>query len=59
MFKDLLQYFLYVSFRMVTSLVYYGVSFASSDLSGNFHRDYILSSLVEFPAAVLAVLAST
>ena len=58
MFKDRLQYFVCICFRMVTSLVSYGVSFGSSDLSGNFRRDYILSSLVEFPAAVLAILAS-
>lgn len=43
---------------MVLGLVYYGISLAASDLTGNMHRDYILSSLVEFPAAVLAIASS-
>ena len=44
--------------RLVNGLVYYGVTLASKNLSDNFHRNFILSSLVEFPAAVVAVLAS-
>lgn len=44
---------------LVNGLVYYGVSLAAKDFTGNFHRDYILSSLVEFPAAVIAILCST
>ncbi|XP_066936713.1 solute carrier family 22 member 15-like [Clytia hemisphaerica] len=43
---------------LVNGLVYYGVSLSAKDFTGNFHRDFILSSLVEFPAAVIAVLAS-
>ena len=51
---DLIQRFS----RLVNGLVYYGVSLAAKDFTGNFHRDFILSSLVEFPAAVIAVIAS-
>eukprot|EP00794_Sanderia_malayensis_P010680 gene10680-11814_t len=40
---------------VVNGLVYYGVSFAAADLSGNMYRDYILLSLVELPAIILAI----
>ena len=35
--------------------MYYGVALAADDLGGNMYRDYILASLVEFPAAVGAI----
>ncbi len=36
-------------------MVYYGLSLASGDLSGNMYRDFALTSLVELPATILAV----
>lgn len=36
-------------------LVYYGVALAADDLGGALYRDYILASLVEFPAVILAI----
>ena len=44
-----------LSYRMVNGLVYYGVALAADDLGGNMYRDYILASLVEFPAVVAAI----
>lgn len=43
---------------LVIGLVYYGISLAANDLTGSMYRDYILSSLVEFPAAILAIVFS-
>jgi len=43
---------------MVNGLVYYGITLASGDLSGEKYRDYILGSLVEFPAAVIGIFAA-
>ena len=40
---------------MVSGMVYYGISLAASDLGGSLYRDYILVSIVEFPAALLAI----
>ena len=40
---------------MVNGLVYYGVALAADDLGGQIYRDYILTSLVEFPAVILAI----
>jgi len=39
----------------VMGLVYYGVALAADDLGGEIYRDYILASLVEFPAVLLAI----
>ena len=36
-------------------LVYYGVALAADDLGGEIYRDYILASLLEFPASFLAI----
>ena len=36
-------------------LVYYGVALAANDLGGETYRDYILTSLIEFPAVLLAI----
>ena len=36
-------------------LVYYGVALAADDLGGEIYRDYIVASLVEFPAVLLAI----
>ena len=36
-------------------LVYYGLALAADDLGGEIYRDYILASLVEFPAVLLAI----
>jgi len=38
-----------------TAAVYYGVSFAVSDISGEMYRDFILASLVEIPALLLSI----
>ena len=35
---------------MVTAMVYYGISFAADDLGGDLYRNYILMTMVEFPA---------
>ncbi|XP_065060634.1 organic cation transporter-like protein [Rhopilema esculentum] len=40
---------------MVCGLVFFGVSFGAGDLSGHIHRDYIITSLFDIPAAVLAI----
>ncbi|XP_065062349.1 organic cation transporter-like protein isoform X1 [Rhopilema esculentum] len=40
---------------MVCSLVFFGVSFGAGDLSGHILRDYIITSLFDIPAAVLAI----
>ena len=40
---------------MITSMVYYGVSLAADDLGGSLYTNFILISLVEFPAGVVAV----
>eukprot|EP00794_Sanderia_malayensis_P006992 gene6992-7777_t len=40
---------------MVAGLTYYGISLASSDLSGNMYRDFALTSLVEIPSTLLGV----
>ncbi len=36
-------------------MVYYGVALAADDLGGKMYREYILSSLVDFPAVILAI----
>ena len=41
--------------RIVMGLVYFGVALAADDLGGAIYRDYILASLVEFPAVLLAI----
>ena len=41
--------------RFVSAAVYYGVSWAVSDLSGEMYRDYILAMLVEIPALISSV----
>eukprot|EP00794_Sanderia_malayensis_P018702 gene18702-20590_t len=40
---------------MVNGLVYYGVALAADDLGGDMYRNYIVASLVEFPAVILAI----
>jgi len=40
---------------IVNGLVFYGVSFAADDLGGSMYRDYILVSVVDFPAAFFAI----
>ena len=42
-------------YRIVSGLVFYGVTFAANDLGGTIYRDYILVSVVDFPAAVIAI----
>ena len=42
-------------YRFTVGLVYYGVSLAAGDLTGNPYRDFILLSTVEFPAAAAAI----
>ena len=39
----------------VMGMVYYGLSLAADDLPGNLYINYVLFSLVEFPAVVLAI----
>jgi len=41
----------------VSASVYYGVSWAVSDMSGEMYRDYILAMLIEIPALLLSVYA--
>ena len=40
--------------RLVTSLVYYGLSFNVDDLAGNIYLNFALSGFVEIPAYLLA-----
>ena len=42
-------------YRFTVGLVYYGVSLAASDLTGNPYRDLILLGIVEFSAAAAAI----
>eukprot|EP00112_Aurelia_sp_Birch-Aquarium-sp1_P026069 Seg900.11 transcript_id=Seg900.11/GoldUCD/mRNA.D3Y31 product="Solute carrier family 22 member 13" protein_id=Seg900.11/GoldUCD/D3Y31 len=43
---------------IVCGLVYYGVSFAADDLGGSMYRDFLLSTLVGFPATILYLFLS-
>ncbi|XP_002155168.1 organic cation transporter-like protein isoform X1 [Hydra vulgaris] len=43
----------------INGLVYYGLSFAADNLSNHFYRNFILSSLVELPAALIGILGAT
>ncbi len=36
-------------------MVYFGVALAADDLGGKMYRDYILSSLIDFPGVILAI----
>ena len=38
----------------VISMVYYGLSLAADDLGGSLYRNYVLVSMIEFPAHVVA-----
>ncbi|XP_065065328.1 solute carrier family 22 member 15-like [Rhopilema esculentum] len=49
--QSLVQSYVWV----VNGLVYYGVTLASDTLSGAMYQDFILTSLVEFPAIVFAI----
>ena len=40
---------------LIFGMVYYGLSLASSDLGGSLYRNYVLLSIVEFPAALLSI----
>lgn len=40
--------------RCVTSMVYYGLSFNSGNLAGDFYLNFAASGLVEIPAYLLA-----
>jgi len=49
--QTLVQFYAWI----VMGLVYYGLALAADDLGGEIYRDYILASLVEFPAVLLAI----
>ena len=36
-------------------LVFFGVSFGADDLGGSMYRDYILTTIVDFPAVFLTI----
>ena len=42
--------------RLVVSMVYYGLSFNTWNLGGNFYVNFALSGVVEFPAYGLCLL---
>ncbi|XP_002158070.2 organic cation transporter protein [Hydra vulgaris] len=42
----------------VNSMVFYGISLASDNLGGNQYRNFLLASIVEFPAIVTAIVSS-
>lgn len=48
------KYNLFVFQRCVTSMVYYGLSFNSGNLAGDFYLNFAASGLVEIPAYLLA-----
>ena len=39
-------------------MVFYGISLASDNLGGNQYRNFVLTSLVEFPAIILVIISS-
>jgi OCT family organic cation transporter-like MFS transporter 4/5 len=43
-------------FRVVNSLTYYGLFLTSSTLSGDRYINFLLSALVEYPAAAMEAL---
>ena len=50
----MLSYFL--TNRLVEGMVYYSVALAADDIGGtNRYANYILTSLVDFPAVLLAI----
>ncbi|XP_066928941.1 organic cation transporter protein-like [Clytia hemisphaerica] len=49
--KTLLQGFAW----LVNGMAYYGISLAANDFGGDLYRDYVLVSIIEFPAALLAI----
>lgn len=49
------NYHMFLTYRrLVTSLVYYGLSFNADDLAGNMYLNFALSGIVEIPAYILA-----
>lgn len=46
---------LFFIFRFVSSSVYYGLNFNTSNLAGNLHLNVFISGLVEIPALVYVV----
>ena len=40
---------------LVNGMVYYGLSLAADDLGGSLYRNYVLVSIIEFPAIVMAI----
>ena len=44
-------------FRMVNSMVYYGLSLSSSSLAGNPYVNFIISGAVEIPSYIVTQLA--
>ena len=40
---------------LVNGMVYFGLSLAADDLGGNLYRNFVLVSIIEFPAVVFAV----
>lgn len=51
----LISTFLQNSIWFITAMVYFGISLASGDLSGDMYRDFVLTSLVEIPGNILAI----
>ena len=48
--------FICIPYRMVVSMVYYGLSLNTGNLGGDFYLNFTLSGLVEFPAYTLCLL---
>ena len=46
----------FLSFRMVVSMVYYGLSLNTGNLGGSFYINFLISGLVEFPAYTLCLI---
>ena len=43
------------SFRVVVSMIYYGVTMHTRNLGGNFYLNFFILAIVEFPAKLLAM----
>ena len=47
--------YLHLFVRFASTVVYFGVSWAVSDMSGEMYRDFILAMLIEIPAVLISI----
>ena len=49
------RFSVFLKYWFVNAMVYFGASYGASDFDGNMYFNFALTSLVEIPAAVLAI----